>query len=268
MHPLIDKGTVDLIRDTGNTSENLPNRVEVMEKNNLPIDQNADNVIITGCQVIGAMPHVLAALVGILERGGQSCTLLSKEYCCGNNLYRPAIKERDDDAISECRSLSREFVELNVQKVKKLRGKRLVIFCSPCYPIYKHAAPEEEIIFYPQAIAETMGTLEFQEEIDYYAGCYKLHKKFSPVPMDLKSTNQVFSRIKGLSINRISAPSCCYKPDGLKHMIENVKTRRMVHICTGCYLQAFLNLEKDRSVSLMMLPELVELAHTVQTTPY
>ena len=56
MHPLIDKGIVDLIRDTGNTSENLPNRVEVMEQNNLPIDQNADNVIITGCQVIGAMP--------------------------------------------------------------------------------------------------------------------------------------------------------------------------------------------------------------------
>ena len=30
-------------------------------------------------------------------------------------------------------------------------------------------------------------------EIDYYAGCYRLHRKFAPVPMDLASTDSVLT---------------------------------------------------------------------------
>lgn len=259
MHPLIDENMVDVIRSTGNTSENLPNRVEVLEAFELPYDRRAENVIITGCQIIGAMPQVLQKLIRILDRGGVTYTFLSKEYCCGNNLYRPAIKERNEEAMAECRALSREFVGLNIEKAKGLGAQRLIIFCSPCYPIYKHAFPEEEIIFYPQVINETIDTMEWDKKIDYYAGCYRLHRKFSPVPMDLKSTNSIFSKINGLSINRISAPACCYTPDGLNHMIENVETNCMVHVCTGCYFQALLNMPKDRDVKILMLPEFIDM---------
>ena len=76
--------------------------------------------------------------------------------------------------------------------------------------------------------------------------------------MDLRSTEAVFKKINGVTINRISAPSCCYKPDGLAHMIEKVKTKQMVHICTGCYGQAIMNMPEDRGVKVLMLPDFIE----------
>jgi len=259
MHSLIDAGTVETIRTTGNTSNDLPDRVEIMEAHDLPYDQQAENVIITGCQILGAIPQILKTFTNVLDKGRINYTFLSKEFCCGNNLYRPAIKAKNEGAMAECRSLSKEFVGLNIEKARELGSQRIIIFCSPCYPIYKHAFPNDNIIFYPQAINEAITTLCCNKEIDYYAGCYRLHKKFSPVPMDLKSTNSVFNKIKNLSINRISAPACCYKPDGLNHMLNNIKTNYMLHICTGCYFQAILNMPEDRKVQVLMLPEFISM---------
>lgn len=215
---------METIRSTGNAYEPMPDRVAVIEKHRLPYDRKAENVIVSGCQLLAALPHILRSLANIYERGGLSYTFLSREYCCGNYLYRPAIAARDERAIEEVRGLSREFVARNVGRARELGARRLVIFCSPCYPIYKHAFPEENIVFYPAAIAEVMGTIPYRERIDYYAGCYRLHRKLSPVPMDLGSTEDVFSRLEGLEINRIEAPQCCYKPAGAAHMVDSVET--------------------------------------------
>ncbi len=260
MHPLIDPNTVELIRSTGNGVEGLPDRKSLLEEKGLPCDRPARNVIISGCQIPALLPHVLTSLSRIYDRTGFSYTFLSKEYCCGAYLYRPAIQARDDGALAECRQLSREFVGKNLEAAKALGAGRLVIFCSPCYPIFKHAFPEASIDFYPVTLAEVMETTPFHERIDYYPGCYKLHRRFSPVSMDLRSTEEVFARLEGLEVHRISAPHCCYKPEGTAHMIENVRTRLMVHICTGCYGQALGNLPKDDGTEVLMLPELVERA--------
>jgi hypothetical protein len=257
MHPLIDERTVELIRSSGNGLEGLPDRKTVLEEHRLPYDRKAENVVISGCQILPFLPHVLSSLASVYDRRGFSYTFLSKEYCCGNNLYRPAIKARDDRALEELRGLSREFVKKNLEAAKDLGARRLVIFCSPCYPIFRHALPEEDIVFYPATLAEVMEKIPFEERIDYYAGCYKLHRKFSPVPMDLKSTNAVFAKLDGLDVNRISAPQCCYKPEGAAHMVENVRTKLMVHICTGCYGQAVASLPQEQDTEVLMLPELV-----------
>jgi hypothetical protein len=259
MHSLINANTVGTIRKTGNTDDSLPDRTEILKAHDLPFDQPAENIIITGCQITGAMPQILKKYSEILGQAEITHTFLSMEFCCGNNLYRPAIKAKDDEAMTECRSLSKEFVSLNIKKAKELGAKRIIIFCSSCYPIYKHAFPEENIVFYPQAISEAISDLSWSEPIDYYAGCYRLHKKFSSVPMDLKSTNQVFKKIHNLSINRISAPTCCFKPDGLDHMLKNVQTKYMVHVCTGCYLQALINKKDDKDFQVLMLPEFIHL---------
>ncbi len=260
MNPLIDQNMVDRIRRTGNTLDDLPDRLSFLQQLGLPFDKEADNVIISGCIVLSTLPHVLRSLCRILDKGAFSYTFLSKEYCCGNYLYRPAIKAHDEEAMNTCRQLSKEFVQRNISQARKLGANRLVIFCSPCYPIYRHAFPEEEIIFYPAAIKEAMGTLKLENHIDYYAGCYRLHRKFSPAPMDLRSTEDVFSKLQGLDIHRISAPKCCYHPEGLNHMIENVRTDLMVHVCTGCYMQAVKSMEENSKVEVLMLPELVERA--------
>ncbi|MBW1951038.1 MAG: (Fe-S)-binding protein [Deltaproteobacteria bacterium] len=260
MHELIDAGIVETIRTTGKTNANLPDRLEILKTHGLPYDREAENVVVTGCQILPLLPHIIASLARVLDRGGVSYTFLSEETCCGNYLYRPAIKARNDEAMEECRSLSREFVGQNVERARRLGAKRLVIFCSPCYPIYKHAFPDEEIVFYPRAIREAMGRARLESRVDYYAGCYRLHRKFSPVPMDLKSAEQVLDNIEGLEVNRISAPKCCFTPEGLSHMVDNVSTDLMVHICTGCYGQALQGLPKEKGTEVLMLPELVERA--------
>ena len=258
MNPLIDPAMVRCIRETGNTSENLPDRLETLEKHGFAFDRPAENVVVTGCQILPGLPHVIEAMTRIFDRAGFSYTFLSREYCCGNNLYRPAIKARDEQAMEECRNLSREFVHRNLEAAKQLGARRLVIFCSPCYPIYKHAIKDFEIVFYPRAIAECLQPMASDRSIDYYAGCYRLHKKFAPVKMDLKSANEVFEKFQGLSVHRISAPQCCYKPEGAAHMMGGVQTGIMVHVCTGCYVQALVNKPQDRDFALQMLPEFVE----------
>ena len=259
MSSLINDQMVELIRSTGNAIEDMPNRVEIMDSLNLPYDRPAENVIIMGCQNLKSMPGVIQKFARVLDRGGLDYTFLSREFCCGNYLYRPAIKAKDEEAKTKCRSLSKEFVGMNLQKAKELGAKRLILLCSPCYPIYKQAFPKDDIIFYPRAMQEVLGALEWPGEIDYYAGCYRIHKNLAPAPMDLASTNAVFDKINGLSIHRISAPACCFKPEGLAHMINQVKTNYLVHICTGCYFQALFNMPKERSVRILMLPEFIDL---------
>lgn len=260
MHPLIDWKAVERIRSTGNGLEGLADRGAVLADWNLPCDRPAENVIISGCQIPTFLPQMLSSLARIYDRKGFSYTFLSEEICCGNHLYRPAIRARDEAALEECRRLSKEFVGKNLDAAKALGAKRLVIFCSPCYPIFKHAFPEADIVFYPVTLAEILDPVPFRERIDYYPGCYKLHRKFSPVPMDLTSTESVFAKLDGLEVHRISAPQCCYKPEGAAHMMESIRTRLMVHICTGCYGQAVANLPKGCETEVLMLPQLVERA--------
>ena len=259
MNTLISAEMVERIRTTGNAIADVPDRITIMESLQLPYDRQAENVVIMGCQNLKLMPEIIKKFARILERGGMDYTFLSQEYCCGNYLYRPAIKAKDEAAMAECRSFSKEFAGLNIAQAKKLGARRLILFCSPCYPIYKFAFPEEDIVFYPQAISEVIGHLKWPGEIDYYAGCYKLHRNFANVPMDLKSTNAVFDKIDGLSLNRISAPACCFKPEGLAHMINHIKTDCMVHICTGCYFQALGSVPKDKKVRILMLPEFIDM---------
>lgn len=258
MHPLINRSMVENILSIGKTSPDLPDRVPILEAYGLPYDKPAENVVISGCQILPSLPHLLAPLARIFTLRGLSYTFLSTEYCCGNYLYRPAIKARDEEAMAQCRELSRQFVGRNIEQAKNLGAKRIIIFCSPCYPIYRHAFAEENIVFYPAVINELMNPVTLNEKIDYYAGCYRLHKKFSPAPMDLKSTNEILNKIDGLEVNRISAPKCCYHPEGLSHMTDSVRTGTMLHICTGCYGQALRNMPRDQGVDVLMLPDFVE----------
>lgn len=259
MHSLINETMVNCIRETGNPAEGLPDRVETMKTLGLPCDRRAENVVIMGCQNLGTVPGSIEAFARVLDKGGMDYTFLSREYCCGNYLYRPAIKARDEEAMVECRSLSREFILKNLDQARALGARRLILFCSPCYPLYKYAFPHEDIIYYPQAIAEIMGSLTWSGGIDYYAGCYRLHRKFAPVSMDLKSTNDVLAGVEGLRVNRISAPSCCFTPEGAAHMINRVETDCMVHICTGCYIQALSTMPDDRDVRILMLSEFIDM---------
>lgn len=257
MNSLIDQSMLDRINQNG-CALDLGQRAGVLAEYGLPVDKQAENVIISGCLVMFMLPRVLKSLANILEKAGLSFTFLSREYCCGNYLYRPAVKARDEEAMARCREYSRDFTGRNITRAKELGAKRIIIFCSPCYPIYKHIYPGENIVFYPEAILQSMPELSAEMAIDYFAGCYKLHRRLSPAPMDLKSTDEIFSRISGLKVNRIPSGNCCYTPEGISRLVDGGRTGCQVHICTGCYDQAVKNIPREKRIRVLMLPELVE----------
>ena len=102
---------------------NWPERVPIMREHGLPYDTPAPNVIVSGCQILAAMPQVLGILSRFLARRGLEHTFLSREYCCGNNLYRPAIKARDQEALAQCQALSRTYVRRNLDQATELGGQ-------------------------------------------------------------------------------------------------------------------------------------------------
>ncbi|MCG6536994.1 MAG: hypothetical protein L7F78_20385 [Syntrophales bacterium LBB04] len=133
MNTLINAEMVERIRTTGNAIAAVPDRIEIMESLQLPYDRQAENVVIMRCQNLKLMPQTIKKFARILTRGGMDYTFLSQEYCCGNYLYRPAIKAKDEKALAECRSFSKEFAGLNIAQAKKLGARRLILLCSPCY---------------------------------------------------------------------------------------------------------------------------------------
>ncbi len=257
MSSLINVEMVERIRKTGLTLEK-GSRVEILHQYGLPVDRQAEHVILSGCLIMFSLPQILRSLANVLEKSGVSFTFLSKEYCCGNFLYRPAIKERDEAALEACRAYSKEFIGKNIEQAKNLGAKRLVVFCSPCYPLYKYLYPEEEIEFYPALLQRVMGELSLAREIDYYPGCYKLHRRFAPVEMDLQSTDRILEQIEGLKVNRIVAEQCCYKQAGIEQLIQETRTGLQLHICTGCYEQALKHLGRERTAEVVMLPQFLE----------
>ena len=257
MTNLINMEMVERIREKGVTLER-GSREDILNQHGFPVDREAEHVILSGCLVLFSMPHILRSLANVLERSGVSFTFLSKEYCCGNYLYRPAIKARDEQALEECRAYSKEFIGKNIEQAKKLGARRLVVFCSPCYPIYKYLFPDEEVEYYPALLQRVVGEFSLEQEIDYYPGCYKLHSRFAPVEMDLQSTDLLLEKIKGLKVNRIVAEQCCFKPAGIEQLIQETRTDLQLHICTGCYEQALKHVGKQKAVEVVMLPQLIE----------
>ncbi len=257
MGNLIDREMVERIRKEGVARE-MGDRIEILNDYGFPVDKEAENVIISGCLVMFSMTQILRSLANVLEQSGVSFTFLSKEYCCGNYLYRPSIKAKDEQAVEECRGYSKEFIGKNIEKARELGAKRLVIFCSPCYPIYKHLYPEEEIEFYPALLNRLIEGFRLEKEIDYYPGCYRLHRRLAPVEMDLGSTDLILEKIKGLKVNRIEAEQCCFKPAGIEQLVNDTLTDLQLHICTGCYGQAVNHVKKHKEVEVLMLPQLIE----------
>lgn len=255
MKAFINHAMIALI-NKGGTASDIGDRIDVLLKNGLPVDKNADNVIISGCLSIFMYPHVFRSLSNVLEKCGSSFTFLSKEYCCGSYLWRSALKAGDEEDWDECSKYSKQFIDRNIVQARNLGTKRIIVGCSMCYSIYKYLYPQENIVYYPEILAECLPKLWTDKKIDYYPGCYKFHRKLFPVPTDLVSTEQVFAKIQGLIIHRIEAKACCFKPAGIAHLVTNSCAETQVHVCTGCYSQAKKNVTKD--VEVLMLPELVE----------
>jgi hypothetical protein len=79
-------------------------------------------------------------------------------------------------------------------------------------------------------------------------------------PLDLEPAKEVLERIEGLKINYLDSDLCCYIPPHLEKVINSLKSRNIITICSGCYGQLNNVLKDKGDFQIKMLPEIVAAA--------
>ena len=136
---------IDMIRDNLNKSHNVfdednEERADWVEDMDEPPDhgyikETAELVYFTGC-VAAYFPvaqQIPIALAEILDAGNVDFTLLGEnEWCCGFPLLGAGLKE-----------LFQEFVDHNMEAVRKKQAKEIIFACPSCYQMWREYYPKE-----------------------------------------------------------------------------------------------------------------------------
>ncbi|RJQ63705.1 MAG: (Fe-S)-binding protein [Desulfobacteraceae bacterium] len=136
---------IDMIRDNLANSHNVfdednQERSDWVEDMDEPpehgfIKETAELIYFTGC-VAAYFPlaqQIPIALAEILEAGAVDFTLLGEdEWCCGFPLLGAGLKE-----------LFQQFVDHNLEAVRKRKAKEIVFACPSCYQMWREYYPKE-----------------------------------------------------------------------------------------------------------------------------
>jgi Fe-S oxidoreductase len=258
---MIDEINIEQIRKYGICRDTGEKRRKILaEEIGFPIGVQAEYVIITGCFQAETIPHVLKDLKNLLDYFQVSYTLLEKEYCCGwMTIGQPAVMAKNSLDIDRFKEISREFITGNFTQAANLGAKSIALFCAACEPNYSNYEnlTDLEVITYSELIDRIFSQGELHEEIDYYAGCYRFRRRITANPLDIEPAERILKRIKGLRVNHLNNKLCCYIQPHLAQLVESIKTRKIVNICTACHLNLKEKLEHDGGVVSKMLPEIV-----------
>ncbi|RLC27202.1 MAG: hypothetical protein DRH37_11065 [Deltaproteobacteria bacterium] len=258
---MIDEKAVENIRTYGVYQDSGAGRNKVLfEDLGVRADQKADYVILTGCLQAEAMPHAFLALKNCLERFQIDYTFLSKEFCCGwMPLGQPAVIAKNEEDIARSKELAKGFIRENFKQAKELGAKAVVLFCAACEPNYSNykSTADIEVISYTELLDSYFEGGTLQLDADYYAGCYRFRRRITSVPLDLEPTLRILDKIEGLKVNHLDNNKCCYIPPHLENLVQEIKTKTVVTICTGCYHNLKQTLKDKGDYQVKMLPEVV-----------
>lgn len=261
---MMDYKAVENIKNYGAHKDTGEGRVKVLKDDiGYRMDEKAEYVMIGGCLLPEGMPHVFKAQKEIMEKLKIDYTMLSTEYCCGwVPLGQPAVMAKNEEEITEAREIGREFILRNFKQAEELGAKSIVLFCSACEPSYSNCRHETslEMISYIDLINRYFGGGKLNMQADYYAGCYRFRRKMTNNPLDLEPAKQVLKKIEGLKINYLDSDLCCYIPPHLEKVINSLKSRNIINICSGCYNQLNNVLKDKGDFQIKMLPEIVAAA--------
>jgi Fe-S oxidoreductase len=228
----------------------------VIEQN---VDKNAEYVFIAGCGYPELIPHVFKAIKDFFDFYEVDYTLLSKEYCCGYPVSRPAVISKDEATIIEAKSYSSEFIMRNFKQAERIGAKSIVLFCAGCEPNYANLINETklEVISYTDLIDRYFTSSQFNANVDYYAGCYRFRRKLTSVPLNIEAAQRVLNKIKGLKVNQLDNNLCCFKEQQVEQLLGNIKTKTLITVCSGCYYTLKSKMKEDNGCTVKMLPEIV-----------
>ena len=112
------------------------------------IKEQAEVVYFTGC-VAAYFPlaqKIPITLSEILEASGTDFTLLGEdEWCCGFPLFGAGLQE-----------MFTEFMEHNIEAVKKKGAKEVIFACPSCYHMWNEPYPKEFRIFHASQYLEIL----------------------------------------------------------------------------------------------------------------
>jgi len=258
---MINEKSVENIRTYGVHHDTGAGRSRVLfEDIGFVRDQKAEYVILSGCHPPEGMPHVFRALKNILDRFRVSYSFLSKEYCCGwMPLGQPAVMAKNEGDIAKSKELAQSFVQENFKQAETLGAKTIVLFCAACEPTYSNfkSAAKFQVISYGELIEGHFPGGKLSLEADYYAGCYRFRRRITQLPIDVEPARRILGKIEGLKINDLDNNLCCYVPPHLEKLINSLKTRTIINICTGCYHNLQRVLKDKGEYQVKMLPEVV-----------
>lgn len=257
---MIDRKVVDNIRAYGTYRDSGEGRSRVLEDIGFRIGETAEYAIVMGCMQPETMPDVLRALKALLEHLRIDYTLLSKEYCCGwMPLGQPAVMARNEEDIAKYKELSGEFLQENFWQAEALGAKTIALFCAACEPSYTNCAGDTslEIISYSELLDRYFSGGRLEQEVDYYAGCYRFRRRVTTEPVDVEAAERLLNKIDGLRVNHPDSNLCCYIPPHLEQLTGSLTTRNLVTICTGCYHNLRRSLEEKGDYQVRMLPEVL-----------
>ena len=223
-------------------------------------DRKAEYVILGGCFPPEGMPHVFRSLKNFLERFQVNYSFLSKEYCCGwMPLSQPAVMAKNEADLARAKELAKGFIQENFKQAEALGAKSIVLFCAACEPTYSNfkSAANFEVISYAELIERYFPGGKLSLEADYYAGCYRFRRRITQVPLDVEPTLRVLGKIEGLKVNHLDNNLCCYVPPHCEKLINSLKTKTVLTICTGCYNNLQRTLKDKGPYQVKMLPEVV-----------
>ena len=258
---MIDEKAVENIRTYGVYQDSGAGRNKVLfEDVGLNADKEAEYVIIAGCVQPEGMPNVFSALKNVFDRLQINYTFLSKEYCCGwMPLGQPAVMAKNEEDIASSKELAGEFVQENFRQAKSLGAKSIALFCAACEPTYSNYknTTDLEVISYTELLDRYFDGGKLNLDADYYAGCYRFRKRITSSSLDLEPTLRVFDKIEGLKVNHLDNKKCCYIPPHLENLVQDIKSKTVINICTGCHYNLQRTLKDKGDYQFKMLPEVV-----------
>jgi Fe-S oxidoreductase len=258
---LLDENMIATIRESGI----VQGAVEAERRSQLLRDElgfrvadRAEYALMASCYLPSLVPQDAKAFGNLLRHFDVDYTLLQREYCCGNLLYRQALKDKGGDTLGQADALAREFLEGNLRQVREVGASKIILFCVGCDGVYSRlkASVAEEVLWFPTLLARLFRGGSLELEADYYAGCHYYYRRLGGLP-DLDSALTVLDRIDGLRLNQLDHRLCCTRPQQMEALVASIKTKTVVTVCSGCslYLEAAL---KDRGdYRVVMLPQVV-----------
>jgi Fe-S oxidoreductase len=258
---VIDEKKVENIMRYGVCHDSGAGRAKVLfEGLGLMKDQKAEYIILSGCFPPERMPQAFRALKNFLDHFEVSYSFLSKEYCCGwMPLGQPAVMAKNEAEIARSKELSQGFVQENFKQAEALGAKSIVLFCAACEPTYSNCrgCTNLEVISFSQLLDRFFPGGRLPLDADYYAGCYRFRRRITQTALDVEPALRVLKKIEGLKVNCLDHNLCCYVPPHLEKLIDSLKTKTIITICTGCYNNLQQTLRNRGEYRVKMLPEVV-----------